>query len=90
MFRKIIFPAMFTVFTLSGLSFAGEDLSAAKALFEKKCNFCHSMERPLSKNKDRAGWTETVKRMQSKEPDRLSDSDVETIIDYLTAIRGKK
>ena len=90
MFKKIIVPALVTAFLFAGFSFAGEDLSAAKALFEDKCNFCHSMERPLSKNKDRAGWTETVKRMQSKEPDRLSDSDVKTIIDYLTAIRGKK
>ena len=35
----------------------------AKAVFERACNVCHGLERPLSKTFDRAGWEKTVERM---------------------------
>jgi cytochrome c5 len=67
---------------------AGEEVSP-QDLFETKCSACHATSRPLSKNKDRAGWEQTVQRMQGKRAGHLSDAEVETIIDYLTEVRGK-
>ncbi|MDF1552035.1 MAG: hypothetical protein P1P84_03180 [Deferrisomatales bacterium] len=67
---------------------ASEGDAAAKALFETKCSACHPASRALSKNKDRAGWEGTVKRMQGKRADHLSDAEVEVIVNYLNEIRG--
>jgi mono/diheme cytochrome c family protein len=38
-------------------------LKAAKGVFERACNVCHGLERPLSKTFDKAGWERTVERM---------------------------
>jgi len=40
-----------------------EYLTQAKAVFERACNVCHGLERPLSKTFDKAGWERTVERM---------------------------
>ena len=40
-----------------------ENMTSAKALFERACGVCHGLERPLSKTFDRAGWEKTVERM---------------------------
>jgi len=63
--------------------------SDAKALFEKRCSLCHPTSRPLSKNKSGDEWRQTVTRMKTHAGDRISDEEVEIIIDYLTEIRGK-
>jgi cytochrome c5 len=39
-------------------------IQAVKAIFEETCSDCHSIDRPKSKQKTRAEWEETVKRMQ--------------------------
>ena len=62
----------------------------AKAVFEDKCNLCHKIDRPLGKNKDHAGWLETVTRMQGKAAGKISNDDVKTIVEYLDKIRGPK
>jgi mono/diheme cytochrome c family protein len=64
------------------------DLEAAKVTFEKRCSLCHTVDRPLGKNKDRAGWETTVKRMAGKKAFPAEDQEI--IIDYLTNIRGPK
>ncbi|UCG22066.1 MAG: hypothetical protein JSU80_05680 [Deltaproteobacteria bacterium] len=63
--------------------------SDAQALFEKRCSLCHPTSRPLSKNKSGDEWRQTVTRMKNYAGDRISDEEVEIIIDYLTEIRGK-
>jgi mono/diheme cytochrome c family protein len=60
----------------------------AKALFESKCSVCHSLSRPLGENKDLAGWTKTVTRMQKVNGCPITDQEAKTIIDYLVAVRG--
>lgn len=62
----------------------------AKALFESKCSSCHPVSRPLGKNKDEAGWTATVKRMQQVNGCPITDEEAKEIIAYLTRIRGPK
>ena len=65
-------------------------LKPAKAVFEAKCSLCHSIGRPLGKNKTPAEWSETVTRMQKKAPDKISDADVKAIVAYLNAVQGPK
>jgi cytochrome c5 len=60
----------------------------SKALFESKCSVCHPVSRPLGKNKDRAGWTATVTRMQKGNGCPITDAEARRIIDYLVAERG--
>ncbi|GAB6062663.1 photosystem P840 reaction-center cytochrome c-551 [Deferrisoma palaeochoriense] len=64
------------------------DLEAAKALFEQKCSACHSLDRPLKKNKDRAGWEKTVSRMARYASGMISPEDADIIVEYLTRVRG--
>jgi cytochrome c5 len=73
---------------VAGGAVAANDEQAAKVLFETKCSVCHDINRPLGKKKDRAGWERTVKRMQGKRADLISDAEVEIIVNYLAEVRG--
>ena len=57
----------------------------AKSAFQQKCSVCHSLERPLEKNKEFQAWVETVRRMSSKKPGHLTDEEVQSIPGFLTA-----
>ena len=63
--------------------------SDAKALFENRCSLCHPTNKPLSMSKSGEEWRQTVMRMKARAGDRISDEEAETIIKYLTEIRGK-
>lgn len=64
----------------------GLDMEKARATFERRCSVCHSIDRPLGKNKDRDGWEATVKRMAGKLAFPVQEQEM--IIDYLAAERG--
>lgn len=68
----------------SGFAAAAEAEVDGKALIESKCSLCHTPSRALDKTADKAFWEETVKRMQSKLPERISDEDVKAIVNYLS------
>lgn len=57
----------------------------AKSVFQNKCSVCHSLDRPLEKNKDFQTWMETVQRMAAKKPEHLTDAEIEAISGFLTA-----
>ena len=57
----------------------------AKSAFQQKCSVCHSLERPLEKNKEFQAWVETVRRMASKKPGHLTDEEMQSIPGFLTA-----
>ena len=57
----------------------------AKSAFQQKCSVCHSLERPLEKNKEFQAWVETVRRMSSKKPGHLTDEEMQSIPGFLTA-----
>ena len=61
----------------------------AKSAFQQKCSVCHSLERPLEKNKEFQAWVETVRRMSSKKPGHLTDEEMQSIPGFLTA-KGKE
>ena len=69
---------------------AAFDLEQARKLFEAKCSACHPTERPLKKNKDRAGWEKTVARMKGYASGQISDADAQAIAEYLARVRGPK
>src|SRR4030067_391128 len=54
----------------------------ARALFESKCSVCHPVRRPLGTNKDRAGWTATVTRMQKGNGCPLTDTGARWVTEY--------
>ena len=57
----------------------------AKSAFQQKCSVCHSLERPLEKNKEFQAWVETVRRMASKKPGHLTDEEMQSIPGFLNA-----
>jgi len=57
----------------------------AKSSFQTKCVLCHSLDRPLEKNKPFQEWMATVHRMSSKKPGHLTDDEIKAIAGFLTA-----
>ncbi len=56
-----------------------------KGLLYDKCGKCHSVDKPLRKNKSLKKWEKTVKRMQMNPPKSISDADVTEIAWYLSS-----
>ena len=61
-----------------------EVLTEGKTAFEKKCGFCHSLARTLSQNKERAQWSQAVKRMVAYGAP-LNSTERNAVTSYLTA-----
>jgi mono/diheme cytochrome c family protein len=57
----------------------------AKSSFQDKCSVCHSLNRPLEKNKEFQAWNDTVRRMAAKKPEHLTDEEIQAISGFLTA-----
>ena len=64
--------------------------NAPEQLFQAKCSACHSVEIALHMKKDRKGWEDTVKLMQKKRPNFISDQDAKMIVDYLVSQSAQK
>ncbi len=62
----------------------------AKSTFQQKCNVCHSLERPLEKNKEFQAWVETVRRMAAKKPEHLTEEEIQAVSGFLTAKGDEK
>ncbi|MCI5149040.1 MAG: hypothetical protein D3916_06585 [Candidatus Electrothrix sp. MAN1_4] len=64
---------------------AKADDTAAKALVEKKCTVCHSLDRIYEADKTHTAWEQTVKKMirYSDQMNFLNQNEKETIIDFL-------
>jgi cytochrome c5 len=71
------------------ISYAGVSNDEAKALFEEKCNICHTSEYATDKRDTTDGWRMTVLRMRDEMGADLTDKEAEAIIDYLCKHRGK-
>jgi cytochrome c5 len=63
---------------------AGKADADAKALFNRKCGICHSLNRPKSKKMSADEWKSTVMRMKNTNGAPVSDEEAKTIIDYLS------
>lgn len=60
----------------------------AKAIFEKKCDSCHSMEDAKSKRYTKNEWQDVLKRMEDNGCN-LTKEEFSIIVDYLTLNYGK-
>jgi len=64
-----------------------ESLNAkiGKSLLERKCSFCHNMDRIFRATKNESEWQSTVERMikLSNNPDYLSEEEKTEIVSYL-------
>lgn len=70
------------------MSTAAEEKNA-KTLFEARCSMCHSTDKPLGKTKTAQEWRQIVTRMTEHAAGKITAEEKETIIKYLTEIRGK-
>jgi hypothetical protein len=81
---------LFVVFFFLLVMFTGGNASSQpmepKALFEKRCSKCHTLDR-TNKNESAEYWTATAKKMKSKIFSGISDEDVKIITDYLLQTR---
>ncbi len=68
------------IFCVSIASASGQE---GKALFESICDKCHSLERPLIKDKGLDGWKRTIKRMAGYADGVISEEAAEKIAAYL-------
>ena len=82
--------ALLLAVAFAGRPAAADEPEAAEALFQKHCATCHPVDRALKKNKERAEWEKTVKRMQGYATGMIIDGDAESIVEYLTRVRGPK
>ncbi|MCI5163442.1 MAG: cytochrome c [Candidatus Electrothrix sp. AX5] len=66
-------------------SFAKDEEDAGKALVEKKCSRCHSIDRAYGANKNHSEWVKTVEKMMrySDRMDFLNEKEKEIVIDFL-------
>ena len=60
-----------------------KSIAQKKALFEKKCSQCHSLERILKTQKGDDWWRSTVKRMSEMPGADLSGDDTSHIMYYI-------
>jgi cytochrome c5 len=61
-----------------------EQLTQAKAVFERACGACHSLDKPLSKTFDKAGWEKTVERMRTNGA-KVTAEEAAQVVAYLLA-----
>jgi mono/diheme cytochrome c family protein len=89
--RRTVIVTMISALLMSGVAaHAGEETKAdAKALFEKKCIQCHTLDRPRSKRKTEKEWRETVMRMKNVNGAPITDDEAKIIIEYLAETYGK-
>ncbi len=64
--------------------------NSAEHLFKAKCSVCHSDAIALNMRKDRKAWEATVKLMQQKRPNFISDQDAQKIVDFLVSQSASK
>lgn len=77
-------------FLMTGVVHAAAGSKAdAKALFEKKCIQCHTLDRATTTKKTQAEWKDTVMRMKNVNGAPITDEQAKTIIEYLTENYGK-
>jgi mono/diheme cytochrome c family protein len=60
-----------------------------KALFEQKCSVCHGLDRTTARAATKEKWASTIKEMQGKKADWISDEDAAKILEYLSSAHGK-
>src|SRR5512133_3559462 len=82
--QTLIAAAALTLCATAATGAETSPLAAGRALFESKCAGCHTLERSLAVQADRAAWEGTIKRMIAKGAP-IDKAQVEPILGYLAA-----
>lgn len=61
----------------------------SRALFEKKCSMCHSIDTTTSRRKTPQEWKNTVMRMRNIKDAPVTEEEAREIIGYLSEKFGK-
>jgi cytochrome c5 len=83
-FFTLIAAAALTLSATTAIGAEPSPLAEGRTLFESKCVTCHTLERSLAVQADRAGWESTIKRMIAKGA-KLEKAQVDPILGYLSA-----
>ena len=83
-FSTLIAAAVLTLAALPALCAEPSPLADGRALYEKSCATCHTLERSLAKKADKAGWESTIKKMVANGA-KLGEAQSGQILGYLTA-----
>lgn len=59
------------------------DPNSPQALTDRRCSMCHSLDRVYEADLDRAGWQETMERMQTLGL-VVTDEEFQVILDFLS------
>lgn len=82
--RTLLAAVALTLFAAPAPGAEPSPIAEGKALFEKTCVTCHTIERSLAKQADRAGWESTLKKMIASGA-KLDETQSGQILGYLTA-----
>ena len=83
-FSTLIAAVALTLSATAAIGAEPSPLTEGRSLFESKCVTCHSLERSLAVQTDRAGWESMIKRMIAKGA-KIDKAQVEPILGYLSA-----
>ncbi|MHB8836496.1 MAG: c-type cytochrome [Candidatus Methylomirabilia bacterium] len=83
-FFTIVAAAVLTVAAAPAFSAEPSPLAAGKALYEQTCAGCHTLERSLAKQADKAGWESTIKKMVANGA-KLGEAQSGQILGFLAA-----
>lgn len=86
-FKIIIFMSSIFLLTASYSQKACAEEMEPKALFEKRCSKCHSLNK-INRSESEEGWKTIVNKMKKKFFSGISDEDAAIIIEYLTNTKG--
>ncbi|MEW6326004.1 MAG: hypothetical protein AB1487_00150 [Thermodesulfobacteriota bacterium] len=64
------------------IDFHNERQKEEESLFNKDCTICHPAEWALEKKKTREEWRDTIRRMQGKAPELISDDAIDYLVSY--------
>jgi mono/diheme cytochrome c family protein len=80
----IMLVSFVTAFAQDNKPLTFQDFIEGKEAFEENCIECHSLEWPLKKISDRAGWIETLQKMENTGA-VLSKENKRQVLEYLVA-----
>jgi hypothetical protein len=80
---------LFSVLILGRSTGASTEPMEPKAVFEKRCSRCHSLDK-ANRTETPERWKAIVKKMKAKWFSGISDEDAEVITRYLIEKRAKK
>jgi cytochrome c2 len=79
-----------TYTTLSALDNDVLDLELGKAIMNRKCSKCHSLERVYRAYKSESGWAGTINKMALLDSPNVTTFDVKQVLNYLIEQQKKR